>query len=64
LKRLQSSEPLHTKIIQPSACSDGLYRNLYLAGALLFDEKIHQNVALFWFGLRDARVSSNIFHKP
>jgi hypothetical protein len=23
-----------------------------LAGALLFDEKIHQSAALFWFGLR------------
>jgi hypothetical protein len=31
-----------------------------LAGARLFDEKIRQNVALFWFGLRDVRVSSNI----
>jgi hypothetical protein len=24
-----------------------------LAGDLLFDEKIHQSAALFWFGLRD-----------
>jgi hypothetical protein len=24
-----------------------------LAGALLFDEKIHQSAALFWFGLRN-----------
>jgi hypothetical protein len=24
-----------------------------LAGALLFDEKIHQSGALFWFGLRN-----------
>jgi hypothetical protein len=24
-----------------------------LAGELLFDEKIHQSAALFWFGLRD-----------
>jgi hypothetical protein len=24
-----------------------------LAGALLFEEKIHQNPALFWFGLRN-----------
>jgi hypothetical protein len=24
-----------------------------LAGALSFDEKIRQNVALFWFGLRN-----------
>jgi hypothetical protein len=31
-----------------------------LAGALLFDEKIRQSVALFWFGVRDVRVSSNI----
>jgi hypothetical protein len=27
-----------------------------LAGALLFDEKIHQSVALFWFGLRDVQI--------
>jgi hypothetical protein len=31
-----------------------------LAGALLFDEKIRQSVSLFWFGLWDVRVSSNI----
>jgi hypothetical protein len=24
-----------------------------MAGALLFDEKIHQSPALFWFGLRN-----------
>jgi hypothetical protein len=24
-----------------------------LVGALLFDEKIRQNAALYWFGLRD-----------
>ena len=27
-----------------------------LAGALLFDEKIRQNAALFWFGLRDVGI--------
>jgi hypothetical protein len=27
-----------------------------LAGALSFDEKIRQNVALFWFGLRDVEI--------
>jgi hypothetical protein len=27
-----------------------------LAGALLFDEKIHQSAALFWFGLRDVGI--------
>jgi hypothetical protein len=28
-------------------------RRILLAGALLFDEKIHQSGALFWFGLRN-----------
>jgi hypothetical protein len=27
-----------------------------LAGTLLFDEKIRQRVALFWFGLRDVGI--------
>jgi hypothetical protein len=27
-----------------------------LAGALLFDEKICQTAALFWFGLQDVRI--------
>jgi hypothetical protein len=27
-----------------------------LAGALLFDEKICQSAALFWFGLRDVEI--------
>jgi hypothetical protein len=27
-----------------------------LAGTLLFDEKICQNAALFWFGLRDVGI--------
>jgi hypothetical protein len=27
-----------------------------LAGALLFDEKIRQSTALFWFGLRDVGI--------
>jgi hypothetical protein len=27
-----------------------------LAGALLFDEKICQSAALFWFGLRDVGI--------
>ncbi len=29
---------------------------LHIAGALLFDEKIRQSAALFWFGLRDAGI--------
>ncbi len=29
---------------------------LLLAGTLLFDEKIHQNADLFWFGLRDVGI--------
>ncbi len=44
------------KWIQPPACSDhGLHRiPVFLsAGALLFDEKIRQSAALFWFGLRN-----------
>jgi hypothetical protein len=27
-----------------------------LAGALLFDEKLRQSAALFWFGLRDVGI--------
>jgi hypothetical protein len=27
-----------------------------LAGALLFDEKISQSAALFWFGVRDVEI--------
>jgi hypothetical protein len=27
-----------------------------LAGALLFDEKIRQSAALFWFGLQDVGI--------
>jgi hypothetical protein len=27
-----------------------------LAGVLLFDEKIRQSAALFWFGLRDVGI--------
>jgi hypothetical protein len=27
-----------------------------MASALLFDEKIRQNVAFFWFGLRDVGI--------
>jgi hypothetical protein len=27
-----------------------------LAGTLLFDEKIRQNAALFWYGLRDVGI--------
>jgi hypothetical protein len=27
-----------------------------MARALLFDEKIRQNVSLFWFGLRDVGI--------
>jgi hypothetical protein len=32
-----------------------------LAGALLFDEKIRQSVAQFWFGLWDVRVLQIFF---
>jgi hypothetical protein len=63
LKRLQSSEPLLAKI-NLTSCFFGsrfVYNPFFLlAGALLFDEKICQSVALFWFGLRDVRFSSNI----
>jgi hypothetical protein len=59
LKRLQSSEPLHTKL-NPTSCLLGLrfvYNPFFLlTGARLFDEKIDQNVALFWFGLWDAGI--------
>jgi hypothetical protein len=27
-----------------------------MAGALLFDEKVRQSAALFWFGLRDVGI--------
>jgi hypothetical protein len=27
-----------------------------LAGTLLFDEKIHQRVTIFWFGLRNDEI--------
>jgi hypothetical protein len=42
LKRVQSSEPLNTKI-----------PFFPLAGALLFAGKIRQSTALFWFELRN-----------
>jgi hypothetical protein len=31
-----------------------------LAGALLFDEKIRQSGALFWFGLRDVGILNSL----
>jgi hypothetical protein len=36
-----------------------------LAGALLFDEKISQSAALFWFGLRDVGIlhSRAVIHR-
>jgi hypothetical protein len=59
LKRLQSSEPLHAKI-NPTSCLLGsqFAKNpvFQLAGTLLFDEKISQSAALFWFGLRDVGI--------
>ncbi len=59
LIRLQSSEPLHTKI-NPTSCLFGsrFVQNPYfqLAGALLFVEKIRQRAVLFWFGLRDVGI--------
>ncbi len=55
LKRLQIFEPFHTKM-PPTFCFFGtrFIKNpsLLLAVALLFDEKIRQSTALFWFGLR------------
>jgi hypothetical protein len=35
-----------------------------LAGALLFDEKIRQSAALFWFGLRDVGILQYSTHAP
>ena len=32
-----------------------------MAGALSFDEKIRQSVALFWFGLRDVKFLKIFF---
>jgi hypothetical protein len=59
LKRFQSSEPLNTKM-PPTSCFFGtrfvLNPFFLLAGALLFDEKIRQCAALFWFGLRDVGI--------
>jgi hypothetical protein len=57
LKTLQNSEPFHTKL-NPTSCLLGLrfVPVFLLAGARLFYEKIRQNVALFWFGLRDAGI--------
>jgi hypothetical protein len=63
LKRLQSSEPLHTKMNPPSCLFGSWFvQNPFflLAGALLFAEKIHQRAALFWFGLQECWNSSNI----
>ncbi len=37
-----------------------MYRILFLLAGALFYEKIGTSVALFWFGWRDVRVSSNI----
>jgi hypothetical protein len=43
--------------MNPTSCSLGsryaYYPVFLLAGALIFDEKIRQSAALFWFGLRD-----------
>ncbi len=58
MKRLQGSEPLHTKM-NPTCLFGSRYvldPVFLLAGALLFDEKIHQSAALFWFGLRDVEI--------
>jgi hypothetical protein len=59
-KRLRSSEPLHTKM-NPTSCLFGSWfvKNPFFllgAGTLLFDEKIRQSAALFWFGLRDVEI--------
>jgi hypothetical protein len=59
LKRLQSSEPLHTKMNLTSCLfgSWSVYNPFFLlAGALLFYEKIRQSIALFLFGLREVGI--------
>jgi hypothetical protein len=63
LKRLQSSEPLQTKMNPTSRLFGSrfvLNPFFLLAGAFLFYEKICISVVLFWFGLQNVRVSSNI----
>jgi hypothetical protein len=56
---LNSTEPLHEKI-NPTSCLFGsrfAYNPVFLlAGALLFDDKIRQSAALFWFGLQDVGI--------
>jgi hypothetical protein len=57
---------LHTKM-HPTSCLFGprfVWNPFFLlAGALLFDEKIHQSAALFWFGLRDVGILQ-MFYSP
>ncbi len=53
LKRV-SSELLNTKCIQSHHFSSDVL--FLLDGLLLFDEKIHQSAALFWFGLRNVGI--------
>jgi hypothetical protein len=53
LKRLQSSEPLHAKMNPTSCLWITACIESCLTGVLLFDEKICQSAALFWFCLRD-----------
>jgi hypothetical protein len=56
LGRVQSSEPLHTKMNLTSCWLGSRFVSnpfFLLAGAFLFDEKIRLSSALFWFGLRN-----------
>jgi hypothetical protein len=59
LKRLQSSDPLHTKnesnllLARIMVCIESFF---LLAGALLFVKKIRQKAALFQFGLWDVGI--------
>jgi hypothetical protein len=61
LKRLQSSEPLHTKMnptsfLFKSRITVCLESFLPISLIILFDEKVHQSAALFWFRLRDVAI--------
>jgi hypothetical protein len=52
---LKSSEPLNIKCLQsPHSLAGGFVENAFFqfAGTLLFDKKIRQSAALFWFELR------------
>jgi hypothetical protein len=57
VKRLQSSEPLHAKM-NPTSCLFTVCKEtcLPIGWQTVYDEKIHQNAALFWFWLRDVGI--------